>query len=360
MLLLAIPLLAGLFLVWRMPRWPAEGSQGQVPLSIIIPARNEAGNIARLLESISIQKLQPLETVVVDDHSEDDTAAIALRHGARVISSPPLPQGWRGKTWACHNGAEESRGETLLFLDADITLLPCALGRIWKVYTREKAAALSIGPYHQVRKAYEQLSAIFNIFTYAGMGSFSVCGRPDRPRGLFGPFLMIEKTAYRQVGGHAAVKGEILENMSMAPLLAKCQARTLCLPGRGLVDIRMYPDGFRSMAEGWTKAFALGADKTSPAILFTAVFWTVGAVLAALAPAFIPFGLTVREALLIYGAYALGFHWMARRVGSFSIASSLLFPIPLIFYLLVFTRSAIIRASGKPVSWRGRTIGGES
>jgi 4,4'-diaponeurosporenoate glycosyltransferase len=75
-------------------------------LSIIIPARNEEHNIPTLLRSIAAQSVRPREIIVVDDGSTDRTAALARQLGATVMASQPLPDGWRGKTWACHQGAQ--------------------------------------------------------------------------------------------------------------------------------------------------------------------------------------------------------------------------------------------------------------
>jgi 4,4'-diaponeurosporenoate glycosyltransferase len=358
MILLGLPLLLGLALIWRMTRWPKAAAPANLPVSIIIPARDERVNIGRLLKSIREQSLRPLEVIVIDDGSQDGTGDVARGLGAEVIIAPPLPTGWRGKTWACLSGARAARGEVLLFLDADIELRPGALAAICSAYSQHHAQALSVGPYHRVKCPYEQLSLMFNILTYAGMGSFAVCGSPTRPAGLFGPFLMIDKGVYFDVGGHEPVKSEILENMSLCPLLAARGVRMLCLAGRGLVDIRMYPDGLRGLIEGWTKAFATGADKAPRAVLLASAVWITGALIAMALPPLALLGwLPLADALSLYTAYALGFLFLARRVGNFSPLTALLYPLPLLFYIFVFGRSLFFKLSGRPVLWKGRSIG---
>jgi len=91
-------------------------------LSIVVPARNEEANIPNLLRSLKGQVYVNDEIVVVDDHSEDKTATVAEKEGAKVIKSKQMPSGWTGKTWACHQGAQEATGEVLIFLDADTTI----------------------------------------------------------------------------------------------------------------------------------------------------------------------------------------------------------------------------------------------
>ncbi len=99
-------------------------------LSVIIPARNEAHNLPTLLGSLAAQSVRPCEILVVDDGSTDRTAEVARELGARVIASEPLPEGWRGKTWACHQGAQAATGELLCFVDADTWFEPGGLARI--------------------------------------------------------------------------------------------------------------------------------------------------------------------------------------------------------------------------------------
>lgn len=108
-------------------------------LSIIIPARNEAHNLPKLLTSLQNQTINPLEIIVVDDHSEDQTAVIARELNAKVVQSGGHENGWFGKSAACWTGAQAAQGDWFLFLDADI-ILPDAksLARIVKEYHRRK------------------------------------------------------------------------------------------------------------------------------------------------------------------------------------------------------------------------------
>ncbi len=356
MLWLLLPLAIGILLIWRRPLCPVAAEQSQPDLTIIVPARNEESNIERLLASINDQNTSPRRVIVVDDESDDATADIALRMGAEVLSSKPLPPGWRGKTWACHQGAQAAETEALLFLDADIVLQPDAVARIWEAYRDSDAQALSLGPYHEVRKPYEELSSLFNLMTFIGIGAFSIFSSPSRPRGMFGPCMLIDKQVYDSIGGHELVKGEILEHMTMAGILAERGHSLLCLNGHGVVHIRMYPDGLGSLIEGWTKAFAAGADKTPAWIMFCAVLWIAGAIASFIIAAASLFTAFSPVAWVLYAAYAAGFFWMVRRVGSFSPLTALLYPVALVFYLTVFTRSAFYSRTRRAVTWKGRSI----
>jgi hypothetical protein len=122
---------SGFLLLRRLRRCALASAPASAPgVSIIIPARNEEHNLPRLLRSLAAQPVTPKEIMVVDDGSTDRTAELARQLGATVIPSQPLPDGWRGKTWACHQGANDSTSDRLLFVDADTWFEPDGLARI--------------------------------------------------------------------------------------------------------------------------------------------------------------------------------------------------------------------------------------
>ena len=114
-------------------------------LSIIIPARNEENNIPNLLKSLQSQIKDSDEIIVVDDHSNDNTAAAAVEEGAKVIKSKEMPWGWTGKTWACYQGAQSATNTLLIFLDADTTIENGGLESISGCYSALQGV-LSIQP----------------------------------------------------------------------------------------------------------------------------------------------------------------------------------------------------------------------
>ncbi|MBM3858221.1 MAG: glycosyltransferase family 2 protein [Verrucomicrobia bacterium] len=303
--------------------------------TIIIPARNEEQNLPVLLRSINAQSDKPAEVIVVDDGSTDRTAAVARELGARVIQSQPLPDGWRGKTWACHQGAQAATGDRLLFLDADTWFEADGLEKILATYT---GGALSVGPYHAVRQPHEQLSAFFNLVMTAG----------TVPGGLFGQMLLVDRENYRRVGGHEAVKGRILENFFLASLFRAAGIPVRSVSGRGMFSFRMYPNGLRELIEGWTKGFASGAGQTPKLRLLLIVAWMIGLMLPVV---LLPFTVWATVAYALCAAHV---GWVSRRVGAFRWYTAVLYPVPLCFFFAVFARSAL--RSGKQVTWKGREI----
>jgi 4,4'-diaponeurosporenoate glycosyltransferase len=331
--------LAGWVLAYRFRRpLPAANPGNLIDPSIIIPARNEAHNLPKLLDSLNRQPVKPREILVVDDGSTDRTAEIASGMGARVIASQPLPPGWRGKTWACHQGALAARGDWLLFMDADTWFEP---GGLERVLSLEHPGALSVGPYHSVRKTYEDLSLFFNVCMTAG----------TVPDGLAGQFLLVRRDHYQLAGGHESVHGRVLENFRFAEHLRDAGVPLRSLTGKGILSFRMYPEGFRDMIQGWTKGFAAGAGGTPRGALMLVITWMIGLMIAPLAGCLSGDWLTWGIAC---GLCSLQVAWIGRKLGSFGWWLMLIYPLPLLFFFGLFGWSAI--RSGRKVTWKGREI----
>ncbi len=344
LLLITLALWAAGFLLQRRLTPAARTLSAQEPLftpgsvSIIIPARNEEHNLPRLLRSLAAQAQKPHEIIVVNDASTDRTEEVARELGARVIPSQPLPEGWRGKTWACHQGAHASSGKLLLFIDADTWFEPDALARILSEYT---GGVLSLGPYHAIQKPYENLSLFFNFNMIVGTA----------PDGAFGQFLLIDRESYALAGGHETVKSRILENLFLATRFKELGTPVRSGTGRGLFSFRMYPHGLSELVAGWTKGFAAGAGRTPPLILLLVVAWMTGLMLA-------PIGWLVTGDCLswgvVYSLCAAQVWFLSRQIGTFDWYAAVCYPAALIFFFALFAWSAF--RSGKRVVWKGREI----
>src|SRR5699024_2344258 len=121
-------------------------------------ARNEAERLPVLLAALAAQDLPPDQVIVVDDNSTDDTAAVAASFaGVEVVGVPPVPEGWAGKPWACASGAQDARGEVLVFLDADVDLDPSALRALLDTWSTA-GGLVSVLPNHHTVRPVEALS----------------------------------------------------------------------------------------------------------------------------------------------------------------------------------------------------------
>lgn len=328
--------------LWPRLRGAERGGRedGVLPgVSVIIPARNEAHNLPKLLASLTNQRNGPMEILVVDDASTDGTAEVAREFGARVVSPGALPDGWRGKPWACHQGVRAAQGDVFCFLDADTWL---ASEDSWRRLGEAAGEGVfSLCPWHEVRRPYEMLSLFFNLNMVLGTA----------PDGLFGQVLWIHRDDYLEAGGHERVAERVLENHALAEHCRETGIAVRSAAGRGIVSFRMYPDGVGGLIEGWSKGFAAGANATPGKVMAWIVIWLTGLMLAFVALLVFPSSPWAWAAYAVATVMAGAF---ARRVGSFPWWAAPLFPVPLVFFFGLFAWAK--RVSGKVVTWKGREI----
>ena len=353
--------LLGFLILWKIPlcqKLPEDNniSSAWKDLSVIIPARNEEGNLPKLLDSLAAQTIKPGEIIVVDDDSADNTPGIAEDHGARVIRLKDLPRGWVGKSWACHNGAMKAEGVYLLFLDADTSMEEDGIERMADCLHRQKGV-ISIQPYHRIKRLYENLSLFFNIILIAGIGAFTPFSK--RPIGAFGPCLLCSLDDYKKIGGHKSIRGRVMEDIELGKKFIRQGIKVSCMGGKGAIDFRMYPGGFMDVVRGWSKSFSSGARSTSIPVLIMVIAWIAGAIfpINALAEGLASMDMRlVIISAVFYAAFSAQIYWMSYRVGSFSIFASIFYPIPLAFFIVVFLYSFIITFFKKKVTWKERDI----
>jgi len=378
-------------------------------LSIIIPARNEYHRIGRLFSSLASQPFQPKEVIVVDDGSVDGTNKLALECGARVIESEPRPHGWTGKAWACMQGAYCAYGKQFLFLDADVWFETDGLVRIAGEWAHNRGI-LSIQPYHRMEKSYEQLSSFLNIIALAGMGAFALSPLRRHISGVFGPCLLCSRENYFSIGGHRIARNSVVEHRDMGYEFRKIGIPVYSYGGKNTLSFRMYPEGLRSLIEGWGKAIAWGANRTPSGIMICINFWISGAYLALIS--IVSFAIhcksislnnhfsrhrigdvfaiykhliakrcrmnkhhtttvllshalssairaRIRYQLVPIGAYVsyvFQLFWVLNRFGNFSFLTAFFFPIHLLFFTIVFIYSLIRIRIFKSVKWKGRLV----
>ncbi len=326
--------------------------------SVIVPARNEETSLQNLLESLRRQRVRADEVIVVDDQSDDDTARIAEAcPGVQLVSGTPVPAGWTGKAWACHQGVQRSSGDVFVFLDADVVLAPDALEVILDA-RRDRGGLVSVQPFHLMRRAYERLSALFNVLGTMGVGSASP-GRGGSARGAFGPVLATGRTEYDLIGGHRSVRGDIVEDIALARCYRSAGFPVHAFGGGEIVSFRMYPDGLGQLVEGWSKNFATGASSVAPLRLFLIGFWltcvlvSVQSVIEALVGTS---SLGWFQLVATYALFAFQIGAMLRQLGNFGSLTAAMYPGPVGIFLVVFAASVYLTLFRRRVRWRGRSV----
>jgi glycosyltransferase involved in cell wall biosynthesis len=238
-------------------------------LTVIVPARNEEECLAACLESLVSQseKLFELgkdwELIVVDDHSTDRTAEIARGFaGVTVMEAGKLEHGWTGKNNAVWTAAKRARGRWLLFTDADTVHEPGNLHRAIHEAKKHKVGMLSYSP-RQIVKGVAQRSLMPLVFCELALAypPAKVSDPNQRIAAANGQFLLIEREAYRRLGGHAAVAKEVLEDVELAFLVKRRKVGLRFRYAEDAVSTRMYRTT-AAMMEGWTKNLALLFDNT--------------------------------------------------------------------------------------------------
>ena len=244
------------------------------PVSIIVPARNEEANIERLVRSLAAQQ-GVREILVVDDQSEDRTREIleALRAEApllRVFTVDSLPEGWLGKAYAVSLAAREATGDWLLFTDADTEHLPGSLAALLELAERERADLLSLSP-GQITPTWWEKAVIPLIYVnLARLYRFEEISDPrSSAAAANGQYLLIRREVYARLGGHQAIRDEILEDVELAKRVKAAGGKLLFLPGAAWVRTRMYRT-FSEMWAGWSKNLFLLYGR-SPAKIFKTV-----------------------------------------------------------------------------------------
>jgi chlorobactene glucosyltransferase len=267
--------LTALFYAWRSMRvfagWvrvPVVENDATLPsLSIVVPARDEERSIEPCVRSLLAQRGVDAEVIVVDDRSGDETSIILARlqrefPALQVVRGEALPEGWVGKPWACAQGALRARGEWLLFTDADSRHEPHASASTLAFARATGADALSIMTGQELGSLAERamLPSILQMVVFAS-GMITEINDPQRPdRALAnGQYLLVSRAAYDALGGHAALRGEIVEDIEFARRLKRDgRFRLIVAEATQLVRVRMYRS-FREIWNGFTKNMYLGA-----------------------------------------------------------------------------------------------------
>lgn len=347
-----------------------DTAPGDPPLvSVVVPARDEAANIERCLTSVLATTWPRLEVIVVDDHSRDETAALAKAITARdarvrVISAPDLPPGWFGKPWAAETGARAARGAILCFIDADTVHAPDLLTRTVNAMQSREAAMVTVAGAQEMDTFWETLlqTQVFAMLAMRYGGTETVNqSRHAWDKIANGQFIAITRAAYDAVGGHGAVRDKVAEDLMLAQRLFLDGHRTALVLGTSQLSTRMYTS-LGEIVRGWGKnVFAGGIDALPPAPLLRLLF-PLGltafplaqlvpvAVLVAVALGFAPAPATVVWLVPTLVAIVAGWAAVYRRAGR-SPLYALAFPLGAAVLLWIFA-GAIVK--GRRVSWKGR------
>lgn len=323
--------------------------------SAIIPARNEEAVIADCIRSVSAQP-EVLEILVINDQSTDRTAEIVRGltneiPKLRLLETADLPAGWVGKNNAVWLGARNAKGKWLLFTDADAVLSEGAIAKAFELAKENTAAFVSFSPAQTLKTWYEKTLIPFVYCRLARKFSYADVNNPSSPvAAANGQFLLIQRSTYDAVGGHASVAGEVLEDVALARRVKRDSWGIWFGSGTGYVSARMYRS-FRQMWGGWRKNLYQLMGGTPNAVFQefeSAVPWMTFLVL--IAGLKFPLAMFVGVVLLLFRQVSYGLE-LVRNQYPFKF---IMYYVPAVFlYAGVLVASWRGYARGK-VAWKGR------
>jgi glycosyltransferase involved in cell wall biosynthesis len=374
---------------WR--GWAGNTGQGTVPgtvfdqpepeplleLTVIVPARNEEDCLGVCLQSLVDQSEEIFELgtdwelVVVDDHSRDRTKEIAGEiadrfKGVMVLEAGTLEPGWTGKANAVWTAARRARGRWLLFTDADTVHEAGDLRRAMHEAERHRAGVLSYSP-RQIVRGLAQRTLMPLIFSELALAypPGKVSDPAQRIAAANGQFLLVEREAYRRLGGHASVANKVLEDVELAFLAKRRRIGLRFRYAADAVSVRMYRST-GAMVEGWTKNLKLLFDNA-----LTLAFWRLLDFLLLFGLPILAYELwdarlAARSLEWLGAGWILGLLWVRTLVrfyvrvakSNFPFVDCLLAPLGLPLFVALLYRSWFQHRILKRVSWKGRSYAG--
>lgn len=262
--------------------WPRRLQAAAPPaaISVLIPARNEEANIEDCVRSVAAAAAahpeMQLEIIAYDDHSTDRTSHILRTLASelaalRLPTAQPLPAGWAGKCHACHQLASHATHPHLLFIDADVRLLPDAFSQLAAWQKRYDADVVSAVPAQVTGSFFEHLILPLLHLTYLSWLPLLLIPRTRRADFLAmnGQILMTSRQAYARIGGFEAIRDALVDDMAFGRRAKEAGLTVAFADGTHLARCRMYRDA-PSVWEGFTKNIYPGMGK-NPALLVLVV-----------------------------------------------------------------------------------------
>jgi glycosyltransferase involved in cell wall biosynthesis len=340
-----------------------------IELTVVVPARNEEDCLGACLQSLVSQSEEIFELgkdwelIVVDDHSTDSTAKIARGFaGVAVMDAGKLEKGWTGKANAVWTAARKARGRWLLFTDADTVHEPGNLRRAIHEAERHKVGMLSYSP-RQIVSGLAQRSLMPLVFSELALAypPAKVSDPNQRIAAANGQFLLVEREAYRRIGGHAGVKSDVLEDVELAFLAKRRKVGLRFRYADDAVATRMYRSN-AAMIEGWTKNLALLFANSLVLALWRALDIVLLLGLPVLAVELWDSRLAAHSLEWLGAGWVLALLWVrtvfrfyARVAKSnFPFVDCALAPLGLPLFVLLLYRSWFQHRVLKQVSWKGR------
>jgi glycosyltransferase involved in cell wall biosynthesis len=323
-------------------------------VSILIPARNEEINIGNILQDLQNQEYPDIEIIVFDDQSEDRTPDIVNEFAVtdkriRLFRSEGLPEGWLGKNFACHSLAKHSKGDYLLFLDADVRIKKNIIGKAVSFSEKHSLSLISIFPKQEIKTIGEKITVPVMNYILLSLLPLILVRKSGFPSlaAANGQFMFFKERIYHLIEPHSLMRNNKVEDIAIARYLKENRHRVSCLVGDDDISCRMYT-GFRDATEGFSKNVIAFFGNS---FLLAVIFWLV-TTFGLLPVIFSPSTILIPAYIAAYMITRI-FISLASRQNLFS---NLLHIIPLQVSMGIFIYKAFINKHFKKYQWKGRSI----
>lgn len=357
---LSLALTAHTLVNLRLLRTPAPNPQPPAEqISVLLPLRDEAHRVEPALRAL-IAALDycrnDITLILLDDESTDGTSDVVRRVAGgdqrfTLVDGSPRPPGWLGKPWACEQlAAAASASTVLVFVDADVVVEPQAIAAC--VAQLRDCGLSMVSPYpRQVAiSPAERLVQPLLQWSWLTTLPLRLAERSRRPSltAANGQLLAVDAATYRRAGGHAAVRGEVLDDLALMRAIKSVGGTGGVTDGTHLATCRMY-DGWTSLREGYTKSLwsAFGSPAGAVGAIGTLSLVYGWPMCAALAGS--PVG------AIGYAAGVAGRAAVARRTGGRVWPDSLAHPVSIALLGWLTAQSWRGRRS-RTLTWKGRQL----
>ena len=344
-------------------------------VTIIVPAKDEAERIGACIRSALSQDYPNFSVIAIDDRSTDGTGRILdelmAAHGPRLrvlhVRDGDLPKGWTGKCNALHTALPAADGEYLLFVDSDVILQPEALSATMSLAMRKNCDLVSLLPRFEGHTLGERLLVPLAGAGIATLYLIALTNNNHHPAAFAnGQYLLIRRSAYAAIGGHAAVRGAFCEDVEIARRLKPRGYKVRLAMGSDLASVRMY-SSLTDIVRGWSRNYYAASHGSPWRILLGIAFLWLCCLPVCLAAAgwgiyrvaypIIPLGgegwiltATVHLTFMLVFVAQL-YTWSGNRR-----YAALLFPLGTAGLMCIFVRALNLCATGR-VEWRGTQYG---
>lgn len=250
-------------------------------VSILVPARNEQGNIEDCVLSLLGQEYQNKEIYVLNDHSSDKTMEILRKikknhPELNIIDGKPLPTGWLGKHWACQQLFEQSNGEYILFTDADTRHQAQMLEQAVACMLTGQADMLTAMVTLEIKAWGEGLLVPFMYWSVMSFFPLKLAEllRIQKLSVSVGQFMLFKRAAYQKIGGHAAIKDNIIDDFQLGRNILQHHLKWQFADATDLVDCHMY-SGIKNAVNGFAKNFYPVFNYNTPFFVFVFLYLLV-------------------------------------------------------------------------------------